>query len=783
MFSLDNKHVNVINIRMVRILLLGLLACVHMPLYALGLGEMLTRSSINQPLDADIELLAVPNEQLKAIKVRLADAADFQRAGVTRTALLERLQFRVTRTNVGKPVIRVSSDAPIVEPFLNFLLELEWPNGRLLHEYTALLDPPTTTQRKPPKITPPVGQIDLASTQASPPLASAQGTVPRTDEYGPVKAKETLWSIAGRVRPDSATVQQMMLALQRANPQAFIDGNINRLRKGQILRIPVLDEVLKMSPSQAAQVFRQQLDAFSTTTNSVVPEQRAKLPSAATPDARQQSGKQPVTQSPVQNPGQPQQLPGRLQIATPRPGQEGKAGAGENRGDIQDNYELTEQLMRARENAETARQETNILRSEIDDLQARLADMQRLLSLKDEQLAQLQDSTQRQQTALPSAPANAADAAAEETNPVKLPPGQAVPAQPSEVEQPPDGNQQLINPATLPDNAEPQAQNAPGLVLPERVAVQASTDDPLFFEPVAALKNAWDGATAALSTAWRAIARQPLYLAVLAVGLMLLLAWLVIRRKRNERVVEEIAAQDPFDMDYSAAPKASGMDMPPDENDPINQADMHIAYGRFQQAENVLEAAQQKSPDRFDIRHKLFEVYHATQNSAAFTALAQTMLSDNQQKNDPQAWVQIMAMGAELEPDNLLFHAGSANNAATPQNANPHEIEFALEEPPGPAKKPPADSNPPELQPAGLDQPLDIEQAFQSVVDENNNVVQIKPEPAETENDDVKNKLDLARVYIDMGDVEGARDILQEVQIEGSQRQKTQASELLAQIA
>ena len=166
----------------------------------------------------------------------------------------------------------MTSEFPIREPFLNFLIEVNWPKGRLLREYTVLLDPPTTTKRRPPKVTPaarttaggtgqaePVGPTDRPAVRRRPvrPRQSARGS-----EYGPVMANDTAWSIAKKVRPGGVSMEQMMMALLEANPQAFIDGNINRLRKGQILRVPSLSEIQELSRQQAREAYREQQDQW-----------------------------------------------------------------------------------------------------------------------------------------------------------------------------------------------------------------------------------------------------------------------------------------------------------------------------------------------------------------------------------------------------------------------------------------------------------------------------------------------------------------------------------------
>lgn len=130
------------------------LGTLSVPVHALGLGELSSKSALNQNFSGNITLLSVRPEELDGVRVKLADTEAFNRAGIDRPFYLSLLKFEPTLSKKGNSVIRVTSEFPIREPFMNFLIEVNWPNGRLLREYTVLLDPPTTTRRRPPKVTP-----------------------------------------------------------------------------------------------------------------------------------------------------------------------------------------------------------------------------------------------------------------------------------------------------------------------------------------------------------------------------------------------------------------------------------------------------------------------------------------------------------------------------------------------------------------------------------------------------------------------------------------------------
>jgi len=239
-----------------------LLSAVSSGAMSLGLGNIELNSGLNQPFNARIELLSPTASELDSLTVSLADIDAFERAGIDRAFILSSLRFEVIQSETGRDYIQVTSRESLREPFLNFLIMASWSNGRLYREYTVLLDPPlydpnagrAASVDTGPRQTSPVS-IQSMDTGGSQPSsgASAQAFSSYTgNEVGPIASSETLWSVASRVRPDSSvSVNQMMLALLRANPDAFIGNNINGLRQGQILRVPGMDEITSTSYQDA----------------------------------------------------------------------------------------------------------------------------------------------------------------------------------------------------------------------------------------------------------------------------------------------------------------------------------------------------------------------------------------------------------------------------------------------------------------------------------------------------------------------------------------------------
>lgn len=255
-------------------------------LYALGLGEIRLNSALNQPFDADIEVVAPTREELTELKVGLAGNDLFARYGLDRPAYLSGFQFAVTRTRDGQVSIKVTSSRSVTEPFVTLLVEASWGRGRLLREYTVLLDPPVFMPSQPEAAAPVTAPQSGARTEGRierapqpepaeptrpipPPEAVTETPVARSAPAAiagtyTVERNDTLSRIARSVSPgaSAAGVNQTMIALFRANPEAF-SGNINRLLAGSVLRIPDLAEIESISRTEASAEVATQQQAWS----------------------------------------------------------------------------------------------------------------------------------------------------------------------------------------------------------------------------------------------------------------------------------------------------------------------------------------------------------------------------------------------------------------------------------------------------------------------------------------------------------------------------------------
>ena len=357
--------------------------------HAVGLGNLDLESNLNEPLKAEINLLSVGDLSADELVVNLAPKSDFERAGLERTYNLTNLKFKVVRNAKGKLVVSVTTNQPVREPYLDFLVQLVWPSGRLLREYAVLVDPPTYSEGQSQPVTTAASgasasdsagnaakQSQAAPASNSVSSASGQGQAGIGGTYGPTKASDTLWSIAEQARPSNAvTTQQVMLAIQDLNPDAFIGDNINRMKKGQVLRLPGMDQIQSRSPHQAVAQVTGQNRAFRADQN----------PAINGTNAGPENGT-----AAAQPAGDELKLSVASDGKKTTEGSHGGGIGGSGEGSVQDKLAVTaEQLDKTkRDNAE--------LNSRVQDLQDQIKTLQRLVALKNDQLASLQDQTLKQ---------------------------------------------------------------------------------------------------------------------------------------------------------------------------------------------------------------------------------------------------------------------------------------------------------------------------------------------------------------------------------------------------
>ncbi|MDA9095377.1 hypothetical protein N9J88_03175 [Porticoccaceae bacterium] len=202
---------------------------------AVGFGDITLKSALNEPLDAEISLTNIEGIEEGLLLVQLAPASAFAQAGVSRDYYLTQLAFSVDTNGADETVVKVTSQGPILEPYLDFLVQLEWPAGRIVREYTLLLDLPLYSG----EVTP-AQVVNIAA--ASPKRKVASKRELAGDAHR-VVVGDTLWNVSKRLRPRGSTILQTMDALYSQNPSAFVAGDANKMKEGAILRLPSFDEI------------------------------------------------------------------------------------------------------------------------------------------------------------------------------------------------------------------------------------------------------------------------------------------------------------------------------------------------------------------------------------------------------------------------------------------------------------------------------------------------------------------------------------------------------------
>jgi pilus assembly protein FimV len=645
--------------------------------WALGLGEIHLNSSLNEPMNAEIDLLAAAPDELAALRATLAGKDAFTRYGIDKPPFLNTLSFKVGKSKEGRDVLLVRSTESIPEPFVTFLVEVNWARGRLMREYTVLLDPPVYSPGERASSAAPVAAASSApTTPAAPtrrgPVASAAtpadstpskpARVSRatrapsdTGSAAPSDSGEATGTLSGNSyhvgKGDTLTkiarslhsggsqadIDQTMIAVYRANPDAF-GGNINILKSGSVLRVPGADDIAALNQTEAMGEVHRQMSAWQGG-------------GGAAPS-------------------------GHLRLVTPGAG----GGAPDSAGTS------------TASSTGGAGGDTKALQSRVKDLEGQLADSKRLLDLKSNELAQLQRKLGQQPAPAP-APAV----------PAPVPPPTAMKPAPAPTATAPAPPPPAANPpasAAAPDNAPtatplptPSDTTTPTPVPPPVVAKKPTP-------PPAADSGSW---LDWLSSNWQIPAG---IIAVVAL-LLAFLAWrrrqgggsdfpgmdstgvadfrdptakLGSNRRGDESFVVEESGEHPMP-DFSAgtepryAETTSDLKSPEDtmssesavnldQGDPLAEADFHMAYGLYDQAADLVRIALEREPDRRDLRLKLLEIYFVWGNKDAFLQTAKG-LEASREHAPAGEWDKIVIMGKQICPDEPMFQntAGSGRGA------------------------------------------------------------------------------------------------------------------------
>jgi pilus assembly protein FimV len=725
--------------------------------HALAVGSIEGKSYLNQPLEARIPLTSVTATELKSLRVNLAPSEVYQRAGIDLGPEQAGLQFQLV-TGEGAPYVRVTSRDSIRDPFLTFLVEISWAEGRLVREYTLLLDPPTLmAPAKPPETRQPVVQPEappdvpeVAQAPEITPLpkpkpsrAEPTGTKtaePDTAESLRVRRGDTLWAIASGNKPDEAVnINQMMLAIYERNPQAF-SGNINRLKAGAILRMPSADEIRAISRAAALAEVRRQNEAWRAGRTT----QLAKTPSVPS-----------TAQAEVAPKALPAPTRPRLELVAP---DEAELAAAPPAGTGMGGVTADTQGM-------TSTGQAEIGGAGPGGESAGLVQMDSATALA-------------LQTPLDATPEVNPSAGMAEPDML-----QALPPQPAASSEVPD-------PVQSPTPAVDTAADGPGLLgswwlvllaaaaglvgwLFWRRRQAADTEE----EEIDFVLNS-DGedkltATAPHMTGNR---QEP--------------AW------AEDKGFAEGGHEPESDTQPGLSAFSPETPLGVDQEDPLAEADFNLTYGLFDEALAVVEQALTRQPERRDLKLKRLEVLFAASDKAGFLKHAQALAAEPQGQAD-SAWERCMMMGQQMLPDEPLF-----KNAPQISMAGGDFLDLDLG-PSGASDPVSAGSDPDRNEQASHadgeaatevlgrrpDLALSPEAGlgFAGATDSNDlpfefSAGDLEPE-AETQSENtIEKHLDMARVYLGMEEFTAARRELEQALLEGTAEQQAEAHELMGQV-
>jgi pilus assembly protein FimV len=830
-----------------------------------GLGKLTVNSALGQVLNAEIDLVSLQPGELDSLSARVASPEAFRDARIEYTSALRLLRFSVEKRANGQPYLKVTSIGPINEPFIDALIEVTWPAGRIQREYPILLDPPGYSQSRvaPPTVaaapagraseTPPAavpaaapstsaseapGSTSSPTAGAGTPSAQAElGTTSAAappaglgDTYGPVQKGETLNKIASQVKPSDVSLEQMLVALYRENKAAFSGNNMNRLKTGQILKVPSAEEVAQVTPGDAGKEIRTQVADWKNYREQLAGGV-ASIPSRGD-SGNAASGR--VSSAAITPPAPPSAEPkDTLKLSKSDAGK--SSGAGKGSGG-QDRINALQEEVTSKDKALKESQ------SRVTDLERQIRDMQRLLDLK---------------AATPTKPADTKVAVAPVPVPVPAP-AKVEPPKPADAK-PSDPKVAELKPLDTPKTAEPAkpVDVTPPPVAPDAVKTEPPKAPPKKAAPPPPPKSFMDE-----------LLDNPAYLAIAAGGIgALAFGGFMFARRRKARAEAEpnssMTSAFPSDLKpntNTGKPGGGLVDtgnssfltdfdktgpgtIDTDEVDPVAEAEVYIAYGRDAQAEEILKEAMARDKGRHEIALKLLEIYHARKSATAFETVAKELRASVGESHP--LWQKAAAMGAQIDPTNPLYVAAAAGTATftamspaaaaapAPAPAKPN-LDFDLD-----THSSSSSSSDDATPPPSFDLDLDAQRPGEADLQTDSSPAldfdlapsasapaapaneekpsfdfdlsgldfpsskpaSSAPAPASMDMDladlsldssagsdgggggeAVGTKLELAKAYLEIGDKDGAREILQEVAKEGSSAQKDEAKKLIASL-
>ncbi len=628
---------------------------------ALGLGRLNVLSALGESLKAEIEVTSMTAEEASSLKLRIAPPEAYRAAGVEYNPVLPQTQVQLQSRPGGRSVLRVTSDRAVLEPFVDVIVEATWSSGRLVREYTMLFDPPGARPAQADAATPAASPVISTAPPAPPPaVVAAPGAAPRApraapaepsprvstpatttasppssgDEYR-VRSGDSLSRIAGRTARQGVSLDQMLVSLFRANPQAFVGDNMNRMKAGAVLTVPSSEEAAKVTPQAARELIVAQSADFGAYRQRLASGVAAAAPTDA--PARQAKGQV------------------RAQVED-----RSRAGAA-----------TPDRLKLSQGGVVASAPEAKVSRdTERKDSTTRLAELARNV----DDLKRLQGTAAPASAAAPAKPAAAGVTQAPAVAAPTAPAPAAAPAVPAVA---PVIAPTVVATAPTQSPTPPQAAASAAPVQPMASAAAAAS------APVARAAAPKAAPTAESPGLLDSLSDNSLLLPAAGV-LVALLGGLGLYRLRGRlrkpagetSFLESRLQPDSFfgasggqridtretmaansgnssSMSYSLSQLDAIGDV-----DPVAEADVYLAYGRDLQAEEILKEAMRAHPERLAVRSKLLEVYAKRRDAKGFELLASQMF--NLTRGEGEDWTKAQELGRSIDPDNELYQPGGA---------------------------------------------------------------------------------------------------------------------------
>ncbi len=756
--------------------------------FPLGIGDIKLHSALNQNLDAEIALFVSAGENISDIKVKLAPPEKFDEAGVPWNYFLSKIKFETIKAADGSAIIKVSSNEALREPFLDFLVEVSWDKGNLYREFTVLVDPPVAyTQAVIPVVKKPDEFVEVkpaknttvakAKTKTSKKIESVAFS---KGEYGPTKRNDSLWKVAEKTNTYSdVTRAQMMMAIFKANPGAFFKDNVNALEAGKTLKIPEKEVILSLSKEDAQLAFKAQSDQWTGVVNTNLQAQA--------------------------NLDNTQGVHAQVELKAPTEAQIADTTVVVSQNDAQVDQQSNRAEVKQTDLPSLSSEESFALQAKMEKLEQQLAMVQKMLILKDEQIAALQNQNKVESTS-------------------KI-----------EVEQVEDFDKKIESkedPAATVKDTKPVVKVTPKVT---EKAKEKDKDAKVEAEPVSPEKET-------LST--------PM-LSAIVFPILGLLGWALWRKGREEdedaidddsifASASEIIPLDSLSDDeepVSSSDKTPSLEDPMEDSsflsefsssdfhtfdkdlsedvDPVLEADVYLAYGRYQQAEELMRQAIVDQPERDECKLKLLEIFHAHENKSSFEKYVIELEKSGKNK-DQSFWSKVVEMGDELDVKSSSNENVVAKNDiddidstvnkkvdVKPKGDNENEMEFDLSIFDEDEKDHNLDigkGTPDKNDANNIDFDLsEFQLNTSSSIDDGDKDSKINEEfeafdfdfdklPEKdseqgaldlTDMDEMETKIDLAKAYIDMGDYDAAKAIAQEAFEKGNDEQKLAAQDIL----